>query len=108
MIRGFSLIAIGALFALTATSSFAAGDPLVTEAATTSSTAADIFTLGAVTTPVFLCFEVTPAASLPQSSPSGTVVWEFAAESTTRCRNPRRDGDHGTAHPGGGETPPHR
>ncbi|SMQ73897.1 SipW-cognate class signal peptide [Plantibacter sp. VKM Ac-1784] len=63
--------------------SFAAGTALVTDAATTSSTAADIFTLGAVTTPVFLCFEVTPAASLPQSSPSGTVVWEFAAESTT-------------------------
>lgn len=63
--------------------SFAAGDPLVTDAATTSSTAADIFTLGAVTTPVFLCFEVTPAATLPPASPSGTVLWEFSAVSTT-------------------------
>lgn len=63
--------------------SFAAGDALVTDAATTSSTAADIFTLGAATTPVYLCFEVTPAASLPQASPSGTVVWEFSAVSTT-------------------------
>lgn len=62
---------------------FAAGDPLVTDAATTTSTAADIFTLGAVTTPVYLCFEVTPAANLPQASPEGTVLWEFAAESTT-------------------------
>jgi len=62
---------------------FAAGDALVTDAATTTSTAADIFTLGAVTTPVFLCFEVTPSATLPQASPEGTVVWEFAAESTT-------------------------
>ena len=62
---------------------FAAGDPLVTDAATTTSTAADIFTLGAVTTPVFLCFEVTPSATLPQASPEGTVLWEFAAESTT-------------------------
>ncbi|SKC70465.1 SipW-dependent-type signal peptide-containing protein [Plantibacter cousiniae (nom. nud.)] len=63
--------------------SFAAGDALVTDAATTSSTAADIFTLGAVTAPVYLCFEVTPAASLPQASPSGAVVWEFSAVSTT-------------------------
>ncbi|MBF4566524.1 hypothetical protein ITJ62_15760 [Plantibacter sp. VKM Ac-2876] len=63
--------------------SFAAGDALVTDAATTSSTAADIFTLGAATTPVYLCFEVTPAASLPQASPSGSVVWEFSAVSTT-------------------------
>lgn len=62
---------------------FAAGDPLVTTAATTTSTAADIFTLGAATTPVYLCFEVTPAANLPQASPEGTVLWEFAAESTT-------------------------
>lgn len=62
---------------------FAAGTPLVTDAATTTSTAADIFTLDAATAPVFLCFEVTPAANLPQASPTGTVVWEFAAESTT-------------------------
>jgi predicted ribosomally synthesized peptide with SipW-like signal peptide len=63
--------------------SFAAGDALVTDAATTTSTAADIFTLGATTTPVFLCFEVTPSATLPQASPSGTVLWEFSAVSTT-------------------------
>lgn len=62
---------------------FAAGTALVTDAATTTSTAADIFTLDAAATPVFLCFEVTPAANLPQASPTGTVVWEFAAESTT-------------------------
>ncbi|MFE1644634.1 SipW-dependent-type signal peptide-containing protein [Microbacterium sp. P01] len=62
---------------------FAAGDPLVTDAATTASTEPGIFTLDAVTEPVFLCFEVTPAAGLPQSSPSGTVVWQFLATSTT-------------------------
>ncbi|MGK9147394.1 SipW-dependent-type signal peptide-containing protein [Plantibacter flavus] len=62
---------------------FAAGDALVTTAATTTSTATDIFTLDAVTDPVFLCFQVTPAANLPQASPQGTVLWEFAAESTT-------------------------
>lgn len=63
--------------------SFAAGTALVTDAATTTSDAADIFTLDAVTAPVFLCFEVTPSATLPQASPEGTVLWEFAATSTT-------------------------
>lgn len=62
---------------------FATGTALVTAAATTSSTAADIFTLDAATDPVFLCFQVTPAANLPPASPQGAVVWEFAAESTT-------------------------
>ncbi|MET0819476.1 MAG: SipW-dependent-type signal peptide-containing protein [Aeromicrobium sp.] len=62
---------------------FAAGTALVTDAATTASTAADIFTLAAVTTPTNLCFKVTPAASLPQGVAGGPVVWELAAESTT-------------------------
>lgn len=62
---------------------FASGTALVTDAATTTSTAPDVFTLAAATTPIYLCFEVTPAANLPQASPQGTVLWEFDATSTT-------------------------
>lgn len=62
---------------------FAAGTPVVTDAATTASTAADIFTLDAVTAPVYLCFQVTADDTLAQGTAPGSVLWEFLAESTT-------------------------
>ncbi|MFC6354637.1 SipW-dependent-type signal peptide-containing protein [Luethyella okanaganae] len=62
---------------------FAGGVALVTDAATTTSSAAGIIPLVAVSTPVDLCFRVTPSTSLPPGTASGSVLWEFTAVSTT-------------------------
>jgi predicted ribosomally synthesized peptide with SipW-like signal peptide len=62
---------------------FAAGTPLVTEEPTVDSETPAIFTLTATETPTYLCFAVTADQVTLTPGSSGTVLWEFPAESTT-------------------------
>jgi predicted ribosomally synthesized peptide with SipW-like signal peptide len=62
---------------------FAAGTELVADEATVDSEEPAIFTLTDVETPVYLCFAVTADQVTLTPGSSGTVVWEFPAESTT-------------------------
>ncbi len=62
---------------------FAAGTPLVADEPTVDSEAPAIFTLTATETPTYLCFAVTADQATLTPGTSGTVLWEFPAESTT-------------------------
>jgi predicted ribosomally synthesized peptide with SipW-like signal peptide len=78
----YSLVSTGNDFGCDATA-FAGGTALVSDAATTTSSAPAIFELPALATVVNLCFEVTAGSTLPPGAPSGSVNWELAAASTT-------------------------
>jgi predicted ribosomally synthesized peptide with SipW-like signal peptide len=62
---------------------FAGGTALVSDAATTTSSAPAIFALPALATVVNLCFEVTAGTTLPPGAATGSVSWDLAAASTT-------------------------
>lgn len=78
----YSLVSTGADFGCDA-AAFAGGTALVSDAATTTSSAPAIFALPTLGTVVNLCFEVAPGATLPPGAASGSVSWDLAAASTT-------------------------